>query len=133
MSHYHLISNLTNTCIIKVFLQIRSVNVHRKALWILGEYGTSKEDIETVMARIRSVLGELPLVEAENKRQAGDKPAEEEEANQTTPAQLVTSDGTYATQSSFSTSSAGIKFKFNFLVRFPLFAIGGHILRNVNI
>lgn len=59
------------------------------------------------MARVRSVLGELPLVEAENKRQAGDKPPEEEEGSQASPAQLVTSDGTYATQSAFSSASTG--------------------------
>lgn len=58
------------------------------------------------MDRVRSVLGELPLVEAENKRQAGDKPPEEEgEGAQPNPAQLVTSDGTYASQSAFSASS----------------------------
>ena len=92
----------------QVFPLIRSVNIHRGALWILGEYATTKEDIETVMARIRAVLGELPLVEAENKRQAGEKPPEDEEGTQATPAQLVTSDGTYATQSAFSTSTTGI-------------------------
>lgn len=63
------------------------------------------------MTRVRSVLGELPLVEAENKRQAGDKPPEEgvEENNQAAPAQLVTSDGTYASQSAFSAASSGNK------------------------
>ena len=58
------------------------------------------------MSRIRDALGELPLVEAENKRQAGEKPPEDGTA-QIAPAQLVTSDGTYATQSAFSTSNTG--------------------------
>ncbi|KAJ8675970.1 hypothetical protein QAD02_011756 [Eretmocerus hayati] len=95
--------------LLDVFSQIRSVNTHRGALWILGEYATTKDDIETVMSRVRSVLGELPLVEAENKRQAGDKPPEGEETSQSTPAQLVTSDGTYASQSAFSTASTDKK------------------------
>lgn len=90
----------------QIFLQIRSVKVHRAALWILGEYATSKEDIESLMGRIRAALGELPLVEAENKRQAGEKP-QEDGNTQSAPAQLVTSDGTYATQSAFSTSNTG--------------------------
>lgn len=77
--------------------------MHRSALWILGEYATTKEDIEAVMSRIRAALGELPLLEAENKRQAGEK--SEDGDSQTAPAQLVTSDGTYATQSAFSTAS----------------------------
>ncbi|KAG7187989.1 hypothetical protein KM043_013945 [Ampulex compressa] len=91
--------------LLEVFPHIGSVKVHRAALWILGEYATSKEDIEAVMSRIRAALGELPLVEAENKRQAGDKPAEDA-AGQGAPTQLVTSDGTYATQSAFSAASA---------------------------
>ena len=74
-------------------------------MWILGEYATSKEDIEAVMSRIRAALGELPLLEAENKRQAGEKSLEDGSA-QVTPAQLVTSDGTYATQSAFSATSS---------------------------
>lgn len=90
--------------LLEVFPHIRSVKVHRAALWILGEYATSKEDIEAVMGRVRAALGELPLLEAENKRQAGEK---SEDGNaQAAPAQLVTSDGTYATQSAFSAASA---------------------------
>ncbi|XP_015513290.1 coatomer subunit beta [Neodiprion virginianus] len=97
--------------LLEVFPQIRSVKVHRAALWILGEYAVSKEDIEAVMSRIRAALGELPLVEAENKRAAGDKPAEDGAAptSAANPAQLVTSDGTYASQSAFSTASTGKK------------------------
>ncbi|XP_066591144.1 coatomer subunit beta [Prorops nasuta] len=91
--------------LLEVFPHIRSVKVHRAALWILGEYATSKDDIESVMGRIRAALGELPLLEAENKRQAGEKPAEEG-GTQSAPAQLVTSDGTYASQSAFSASSS---------------------------
>ncbi|KAL6441667.1 hypothetical protein ACFW04_003650 [Cataglyphis niger] len=90
--------------LLEVFPHIRSVKVHRAALWILGEYATSKEDIEAVMGRIRSALGELPLLEAENKRQAGEK--SEDGNSQAAPTQLVTSDGTYASQSAFSAASA---------------------------
>ncbi|EZA50635.1 hypothetical protein DMN91_003531 [Ooceraea biroi] len=90
--------------LLEVFPHIRSVKVHRAALWILGEYATSKEDIEAVMGRVRAALGELPLLEAENKRQAGEK--SEDGNSQAAPAQLVTSDGTYATQSAFSATSA---------------------------
>ena len=90
--------------LLEVFPHIRSVKVHRAALWILGEYATTKEDIEAVLSRIRAALGELPLLEAENKRQAGEKLAEDGSA-QVAPAQLVTSDGTYASQSAFSAGS----------------------------
>ena len=59
------------------------------------------------MVRIRSVLGEIPLIDAENRRQAGEKPTEDSETTERTPSQLVTSDGTYASQSAFSTASSG--------------------------
>lgn len=93
--------------LLEVFPHIRSVKVHRAALWILGEYATTREDIEAFMSRIRAALGELPLLETENKRQAGEK--SEDGTTPTAPAQLVTSDGTYATQSAFSAASTSNK------------------------
>lgn len=49
---------------------------------------------------------QLPLVEDELKRAAGEKTGEEESAGHTaTVHKLVTSDGTYATQSAFNTST----------------------------
>jgi hypothetical protein len=33
--------------------------IHRTALWILGEYCTSSEDIQSVMTLIRQSLGEV--------------------------------------------------------------------------
>ncbi|XP_008549424.1 coatomer subunit beta [Microplitis demolitor] len=96
--------------LLQVFSDIRAVRVHRGAMWILGEYATSKEDIESLMSRIRVALGELPLVEAENKRQTGEKPSDDNNTQgQSQPSQLVTSDGTYATQSAFSSTSFGKK------------------------
>ncbi|KAK0163323.1 hypothetical protein PV327_007018 [Microctonus hyperodae] len=96
--------------LLQVFLDIHSVRVHRGALWILGEYATTKDDVENLFGRIRTAIGELPLVEVENKRQAGEKPTEDSNnQGQTLSAQLVTSDGTYATQSAFSSASIGKK------------------------
>lgn len=72
-------------------------------MWILGEYASNSGDIEAVMKQVHQALGEGPLVEAEQRLIAGETPQEEN----TTPGQsvstLVTSDGTYATQSAFNT------------------------------
>ena len=35
-------------------------SIHRAALWILGEYCTSVEDISRVVQEIRVALGEVP-------------------------------------------------------------------------
>ncbi|XP_014251013.1 coatomer subunit beta [Cimex lectularius] len=89
--------------LLEVFPSIKSVKVHRAALWILGEYTDSKEDILAVMKQIRQTLGDIPIVEDELKRAAGEKV---EESEQPVATKLVTSDGTYATQSVFNTVSS---------------------------
>ena len=59
-----------------------------------------------VVSCLRGSLGELPLVEDEMRRAAGE--TNEEEASDKTAEQKqqqkVTADGTYATQSAFSTT-----------------------------
>lgn len=86
-------------------MELQSVKVHRAALWILGEYAYLPDDIQTVMAQVRQTLGEIPIVEDELKRAAGEKSDEDISLGQGPIQKLVTSDGTYASQSSFSTSS----------------------------
>ncbi|KAF2358738.1 Coatomer beta subunit C-terminal [Trinorchestia longiramus] len=86
---------------------IRSVTVHRHTLWILGEYASNIDEITGVVSSVRSSLGELPIVESELRKAAGEEGASDEEKlqQQQVPTQhRVTADGTYATQSVFSTS-----------------------------
>uniref|UniRef100_A0ABI7YQM2 Coatomer subunit beta n=1 Tax=Felis catus TaxID=9685 RepID=A0ABI7YQM2_FELCA len=88
---------------LEVFHAIKSVKIYRGALWILGEYCSTKEDIQSVMTEVRRSLGEIPIVESEIKKEAGElKPEEEMTVG---PVQkLVTEMGTYATQSALSSS-----------------------------
>lgn len=92
--------------LIETFPAVRSVKVHRAALWILGEYVTSIKDIQEVIGVINQTIGEVPIVEAEQRRLAGDAPEDATNGiNAGTgkdTATKVTSDGTYATQSAFS-------------------------------
>ncbi|OXB80514.1 UNVERIFIED_CONTAM: hypothetical protein H355_016304 [Colinus virginianus] len=77
--------------------------IYRGALWILGEYCSTKEDIQSVMTEVRRSLGEIPIVESEIKKEAGElKP--EEEVTVGPVQKLVTEMGTYATQSALSSS-----------------------------
>lgn len=91
--------------LIETFPSVRSVKVHRAALWILGEYINTTKEILEVIEVVNQTIGEIPIVEAEQRKLAG----EEEQADPNTPANSavstttkVTSDGTYATQSAFS-------------------------------
>ncbi|CAN0208518.1 coatomer subunit beta isoform X2 [Lethenteron reissneri] len=88
---------------LEVFHSIKAVKIQRGALWILGEYCNSKEDIQSVMTEVRRSIGEIPIVETEIKKAAGENKIDEEVSM--VPAQkLVTEMGTYATQSALSTA-----------------------------
>ncbi|XP_050543636.1 coatomer subunit beta [Daktulosphaira vitifoliae] len=91
--------------LLEVFQSIKSVNVHRAALWILGEFANSLEDIENTINQINTSLGDMPLIEDELRKLAGDS-ENIEESGSSGGTHLVTSDGTYATQSAFITHSS---------------------------
>lgn len=89
--------------LLESFAEIKSVKVHRAALWILGEYATTIDDIEAVIKQLHQTLGEAPLLEIEERLVAGETPTETTNAAPSQSSTLVTSDGTYATQSAFNT------------------------------
>ncbi|KAK7077875.1 Coatomer subunit beta, partial [Halocaridina rubra] len=88
---------------------IRSVTVQCHALWILGEYASTKGEILGILSSIRTSLGELPIVDDEMRKATGEAGEEEgtgDKANhQQQQQQKVTADGTYATQSAFSATT----------------------------
>ncbi|KAM7347041.1 coatomer subunit beta [Cochliomyia hominivorax] len=101
--------------LIEAFPHIKSSKIHRAAVWILGEYVDDKSQILEVIDVICQTLGEIPMVEAEQKRLAGEQTEEEANAANSAPAAVsnnkVTSDGTYATQSAFSLAPVAKKEK----------------------
>jgi len=89
--------------------QIKSVKVLRAALWLLGEYCSSVDEIQNVMTFIRQSLGDLPIVDDELRRAAGETNDEQDTSMTASVQRLVTADGTYATQSAFVSSSTNDK------------------------
>ena len=85
--------------------QIKSAKVLRATLWLLGEYCSSVEDIQNVMTFIRQSLGDLPIVDDEIRRAAGETKDDQDTSMSASVQRLVTADGTYATQSAFTSSS----------------------------
>ncbi len=59
--------------LLEAFNSIRSAKVHRAALWILGEYCSGAADIQAVMNEVRQSLGEIPIVEDELRKAAGEE------------------------------------------------------------
>ncbi len=94
-----------------MFPTIKSIKILRGTLWILGEYCESAEDIQSLITLIRQSLGDLPIVDDELKRASGIETSKEDEQivrnnnASTSVQQLVTADGTYATQSAFVLAS----------------------------
>lgn len=48
--------------LLDAFPTIKSVKVHRAALWILGEYTTTPDDIQAVMNQVRQALGDVSYI-----------------------------------------------------------------------
>lgn len=99
--------NLITEKLIEAFPQIKTSKTHRAALWILGEYVNSKDQILEILGVIIQTLGEIPMVEVEQRRLSGE--SDEDQAivsggggTDASANSKVTSDGTYATQSAFS-------------------------------
>jgi len=66
------------------------------------------------MSKVRQSLGEIPIVEDEMRKAAGepsegDAPAQQPTPSSTTTSSRVTADGTYATQSVFSAAVSSVK------------------------
>ncbi len=96
--------------LLEIFPSIKSVKIMRSTMWILGEYCETTEDIQNLITMIRQSLGDLPIVDDELKRAAGIENKEDEQILRSNTAsvptqQLVTADGTYATQSAFTVNA----------------------------
>ncbi|XP_067142294.1 coatomer subunit beta [Centruroides vittatus] len=105
MQRFEQLRPLVIVKLLEIFPSIKSAKIHRSALWILGEYCSSIEDIQSVMTEIRQGLGDIPLVEAEMKKVVGDATEKTDPTLTSAPMQrLVTADGTYATQTAFNTT-----------------------------
>ncbi|XP_038072469.1 coatomer subunit beta-like [Patiria miniata] len=92
------------TKLLEVFASIRTVRIHRAALWILGEYCTTSDEIQSLMNEIRNSLGEIPIVDDEMRKAAGED-TEEESIVISSQKRQLTEMGTYATQSALSSAA----------------------------
>ena len=111
----HIIKRLVST-----LSEVRAGKVYRGVLWIVGEYCLEAQDIREAWKRIRSSLGEIPILESEQRllNHVGDGESEEPngEINGTakpsapTGSRKILPDGTYATESAL-TSEAAVKAK----------------------
>lgn len=102
--------------LLEAFPAIKSTKIHRSTMWILGEYAASAKEVIEVFDVIQQTLGEVPIVEIEQKKLSADNNTEGDTQNgpaagapTVTSSTKITSDGTYATQSAFSAPAAAKK------------------------
>ncbi|KWU42573.1 Coatomer, beta subunit [Rhodotorula sp. JG-1b] len=104
--------------LLEVFAEIKSGKVFRGAMWIVGEYVASQEEIHAAMQQIRKVIGEVPILASEQRlldqaeQEAavahadvanGDSSLVQKSVPVTTT--RVLADGTYATETAYSSSA----------------------------
>lgn len=93
---------------------VRSGKVYRGALWIVGEYSLEAKDIRDAWKKIRASLGEIPIVASEQRLldeasegiEHKDEQANGQEKHAPSGSRRVLADGTYATESALTSSSA---------------------------
>lgn len=100
--------------LISTLPEIKSGKVFRGILWILGEYVESVADIQSTMRELRKVLGEIPILASEQRLldEAGGDGDDEEEKEKEKPKTegggrpKVLADGTYATETAYTSAGA---------------------------
>ena len=111
----HIIERLVST-----LSEVRAGKVYRGVLWIVGEYCLEAHDIREAWKRIRASLGEIPILESEQRLLKQVTDGEPDEPNgqingtakpsAPTGSRKILPDGTYATESAL-TSEAAVKAK----------------------
>jgi len=97
--------------LISTLPEIKSGKVFRGVLWILGEYVETVADIQSAMREIRKVIGEIPILASEQRLLDeaggdGDDDEKEKEKPKAESRPKVLADGTYATESAYTSAGA---------------------------
>jgi len=89
--------------------EIKSGKAFRGVLWILGEYVEGPSDIQVTFQEIRKVLGEIPILASEQRlldEAGGDDEVKEEKKVDGGGRPKVLADGTYATETAYSSAGS---------------------------
>ncbi|GAA5824150.1 hypothetical protein JCM10212_002482, partial [Sporobolomyces blumeae] len=105
--------------LVETLPEIKSGKVFRGAMWIVGEYAATVDEVHGAMDKFRHVIGEVPILaseqrlldQAEQEAQAAASDLHNGESHLTskpvpTSTTRVLADGTYATETIFSSSSS---------------------------
>lgn len=95
--------------LVQTLPEIKSGKVYRGVLWIIGEYSEQLPDILTAFGELRKVIGEVPILASEQRlldeasnEDEDDKDKEKEKTEGGGGKPRVLADGTYATETAFT-------------------------------
>ncbi|KAG0692263.1 coatomer beta subunit appendage platform-domain-containing protein [Suillus ampliporus] len=89
--------------------EIKSSKAFRGILWILSEYVDGLSDIESIFQEIRKVLGEIPILASEQRLlddAEGEEDKKEDKKVGGSGRPKVLADGTYATETAYTSASS---------------------------
>ncbi|KAH6662454.1 coatomer subunit beta [Plectosphaerella plurivora] len=101
--------------LVSTLSEVRAGKVYRGIMWIIGEYCLEESDVRDAWRRIRSSLGEIPILASEQRLLDADGEGEEKTEEQVNghskPAapsgsRKVLADGTYATETALTSDSS---------------------------
>ncbi|KAI8057845.1 adaptin N terminal region-domain-containing protein [Syncephalis plumigaleata] len=98
--------------LLDAFEELKSGKVFRGALWIVGEYSLTVDNLDVAWEKIKLCLGELPLLASEQRALAETDKSDdsnEQKIAATPAARRILPDGTYASESALSDSSRASK------------------------
>uniref|UniRef100_A0A060T5N3 Coatomer subunit beta n=1 Tax=Blastobotrys adeninivorans TaxID=409370 RepID=A0A060T5N3_BLAAD len=90
---------------------VHGSTVYRDALWVLGEYCTTEDEIQETWVHIRKAIGEMPILATEQKKDEKDDEKDDDQDKDDQPAKekhkgpKILADGTYASETAFSTTA----------------------------
>jgi len=84
------------------FELIKAPQVLRATLWIFGEYTSSAKNINVVLEAVANAIGDLPLVDTELREMAQAEEANDSDEPKVVTRTRITADGTYATESAYT-------------------------------
>ncbi|KAK3318901.1 adaptin N terminal region-domain-containing protein [Apodospora peruviana] len=101
--------------LVETLSEVRAGKVYRGILWIVGEYSLDEKDIREAWKRIRSSLGEIPILDSEQRLldsvEGEDGEKDKDQVNghsKTVPtgSRRVLADGTYATETALTSQGS---------------------------
>ncbi|KAJ3254283.1 coatomer subunit beta [Boothiomyces macroporosus] len=115
----HLRSSITSS-LLDSFLEMKTGRTLRGALWAIGEYANDEQLIERSLESIRESLGPIPIVDHEEMLQEPHSPTVAEEKVKSSTPKRILADGTYATETIYSSANGNQNGTANHSVRPPL-------------